>query len=52
MEINWEERRYEIAKSVLGHLCENNRCGAEAAVRRAVIFADTLVKELKRQSAE
>ena len=57
-EIDWEQRRYEIAKEMLPVIY---RQGMEAqkhgqSVKRkdtayyAVIFADTLIKELKEQS--
>ena len=57
-DIDWEQRRYEIAKEMLPVIY---RQGMEAqkhgqSVKRkdtayyAVIFADTLIKELKEQS--
>lgn len=62
--IDWEQRRYEIARNILPYCAETTRAilmaghalgdefrgmsAQEAMVRQAVTFADTLITELKR----
>lgn len=55
--IDWEERRYEIAKTVLPKMLDwltaSGTINSEAiednrAVRNAVFFADALIAELKK----
>ena len=50
-QIDWEQRRYEIAKDILAALISNpNHCGKsyESEVKHAVEFADALIDELKK----
>lgn len=56
--IDWEERRYEIAKTVLPKMLDwltaSGTINSEAiegnrAVRNAVFFADALIDELKKK---
>ena len=57
-EIDWEQRRYEIAKEMLPVLYQQSaeilKCGQsitwEDAVGGALAFADTLIAKLKEQS--
>lgn len=60
-EIDWEERRYEIAKEMLPYCCQTSKelllvggeldmygdTFAEKTASQAVMFADALIKELK-----
>lgn len=60
-EIDWEQRRYEIAKDVLAYCCLTSKelflaggkldndgdTFAEKVANQAVMFADALVKRLK-----
>lgn len=48
--IDWEERRYQIAKSVLPNFKDgqNVYLSAEEAAKCAVYYADTLISELKK----
>lgn len=51
-EIDWEERRYEIAKDVLSafmsNSCSNVYAGSpDAQAKDAVLYADALINELK-----
>lgn len=50
-EINWEQRRYEIAKEVLGKLViwkeDVDEINYERSVRDALQLADELIKQLK-----
>ena len=56
--IDWEQRRYEIAKGMLPVLYQQSaeifKCGQsvtwEAAVNVALNFADMLIQKLKEQS--
>lgn len=45
-EIDWEQRRYEIAKSVYPVVA--NDCVADKAAGLAVHYADALIEELKK----
>ena len=45
-DIDWEERRYEISKSVLQSLCDYET-PIISIVKTSVSIADTLIKELK-----
>lgn len=57
-EIDWEQRRYEIAKEMMTEIYRHKIAVSEPGqaiaikdiVDVAVIFADTLIKELKKQS--
>lgn len=48
--IDWEQRRYEIAKDILPHtiLLEYYGKGLERGVKDAVMIADALIAELKK----
>lgn len=51
-EIDWEQRRYEIAKDMLAAFMSNSSYdiysrGEEEQVQWAVVFADALIDELK-----
>ena len=45
--IDWEQRRYEIAKEVLANIPANYPESLETKVSIAVMRADALIKELK-----
>lgn len=55
--INWEQRRYEIAKEMLCVLSERSyrkdgvsvRYGIGEAANKAVIYANALIEELKKE---
>ena len=51
---DWEQRRYEIAKDILPHtiLLEYHGKGLDRGVKDAVMIADTLIKELRKESKE
>ena len=49
-EIDWEQRRYEIAKDVLSALIPNRYMSYEQMPGVAVKFADTLIEELKKKN--
>lgn len=51
---DWEQRRYEIAKDILPHtiLLEYHGEGLDRGVKDAVMIADTLIKELRKESKE
>lgn len=51
--IDWEQRRYEIAKEIIGHIYEiifnvDYYVPRELIVEDAIKYADTLIKELKK----
>lgn len=46
--IDWEQRRYEIAKDVLVNIPADYPISSEAKISIAVMRADALIKELKR----
>lgn len=48
---DWEQRRYEIAKDILPHtiLLEYYGKGLERGVKDAVMIADALIAELKKE---
>lgn len=54
-EIDWEQRRYEIAKQMLSVLSERRRwdtnelISRETAASSAVKYADALIEELKKK---
>lgn len=50
--IDWEQRRYEIAKDVLANIPANCPESLETKVSIAVMRADALIKELKKQANE
>lgn len=52
--IDWEQRRYEIAKDILPHtiLLEYYGKGLERGVKDAVMIADALIAELKKGGEE
>lgn len=52
MEIDWEQRRYEIAKDILTAWCSNPDRGTGLGIQKndsaaAVRYADALIKALK-----
>ncbi len=47
-QIDWEQRRYEIAKDMLCSLSGATSWNISAAVREAVEYADALINELKK----
>ena len=53
MEIDWEQRRYEVAKEMLASINSNSEFRAfgierEDRVKVAVLYADMLIQELKK----
>lgn len=49
-EINWEQRRYEIAKDVFcHHMLDSQVPTTESKVQIAVELADRLIEELKKK---
>ena len=55
-EIDWERRRYETAKDVLleflSSSCSNGYvCNRDEQAKSAVIYADALIAELKKRTA-
>lgn len=50
-QIDWEQRRYEIAKEVMGAEASNGSFSKDAA-KYAVACADALIKELKNSQSE
>ena len=48
--IDWEQRRYEIAKDVLAY-CATYK-GDFNAVKHAVVLADALIEELKKKDKQ
>ena len=53
-EIDWEQRRYEIAKDILTAWCSNSNGGAGLGIPKndsaaAVKYADALIKALKEK---
>ena len=50
-EINWEQRRYEIAKDALAVLISNSTIGGVYASysKVAVDYTDALIEELKKK---
>ena len=53
-EINWEQRRYEIAKDILTAWCSNSDRGTGLGIPKndsaaAVRYADALIKALKEK---
>lgn len=48
---DWEQRRYEIAKDILPHtiLLEYHGKGLDRGVKDAVMIADALIAELKKE---
>lgn len=48
---DWEQRRYEMAKDILPHtiLLEYYGKGLERGVKDAVMIADALIAELKKE---
>lgn len=52
-EINWEQRRYEIAKEVLAGIVGNSKVKGTVdeslIVKVAVVFADLLIEELRQK---
>lgn len=47
--IDWEERRYEIAKAAMHAYISHNKWDKNAIARMAVQDADRLIAELKRK---
>lgn len=48
--IDWEQRRYEIAKAMLPALQRSFTGSIDWQCQQAVIFADRLINELKKQN--
>lgn len=50
--IDWEQRRYEIAKDIMAASFNQPMDGVSIAsyVHSCVLFADTLIEELKKES--
>lgn len=48
-EIDWEQRRYEIAKDVLAVLVSSSVTSYYSYPKVAVKYADVLIKELKKK---
>lgn len=50
--IDWEQRRYEIAKDIMAASIDQPMTGASIAsyVHNCVQWADTLIEELKKES--
>ena len=48
-EIDWEQRRYEIAKQMYIERMRYSLCTMEEDAKKSVRYADTLIEELKRQ---
>lgn len=53
-EIDWEQRRYELAKAAMTGIAAGDKVTYEAdyIARRAVEFADALINELKAKKNE
>lgn len=51
-EIDWEQRRYEIARDALTALLSNRKIGGVYASysKIAVDYADALIEELKKEN--
>lgn len=49
-EINWEQRRYEIAKELFIQNIGNSLISVEDDVKTAVKWADLLINELKNKA--
>ena len=51
IDINWEQRRYEIAKDALAALLSNRKIGGVYASysKVAVDYADVLIEKLKKK---
>lgn len=51
MKIDWEERRYEIAKAALqAQLAKFATFNAEFVVKIAISTADEMIKQLKKEN--
>lgn len=50
MPIDWEQRRYEIAKEVMVKTLPLYSCSPEQRVETAIELADTLIEALKNKS--
>lgn len=48
-EIDWEERRYHIAKDVLSGLVTTNVSDYDRLAGKAVLYADALISKLKER---
>ena len=48
-DIDWEQRRYEIAKDVLSGLEVNSESKIEADCKLAIELADEMIKQLKNK---
>lgn len=46
--IDWEERRYEVAKNLYPFTLDGCRGNIRGAAKEAVDFADILIEELKK----
>lgn len=50
-EIDWEQRRYEIAKNLYPFTLDGCRGNIRGAAKEAVDFADHLIEELKMKTS-
>lgn len=48
-EIDWEQRRYEIAKEIFFHKMKTSLNNIKDDAENAVEFADLLISELKKE---
>lgn len=46
--IDWEQRRYEIAKEIYMHRIKNSLCNVKDDAEEAVLWADYLIEELQK----
>lgn len=46
--IDWEQRRYEIAKEIYMHRIKNSLCNVKDDAEAAVLWADYLIEELQK----
>lgn len=51
-EIDWEQRRYEIAKDLYPFTLDGCRGNIKGAANEATSYADTLIEELKKGGKE
>lgn len=50
--IDWEQRRYELAKSAMHGILSNSRLEGIDANKEAILFADDMIKQLKEKQNE
>lgn len=46
--IDWEQRRYEIAKDIFLYRTSHSLCNVKDDAKEAVLWADYLIEELKK----